>query len=43
MTISIRQIQVRCFGEAMVRDMRCTTVAHSVPTAKQTNRGLSGS
>ena len=35
MTISTRQIWVRCFDEAMVRDMRRTTIADSVPPAKQ--------
>lgn len=35
MTISIRQIRVRRFDETKVRDMRCTTIAGDMPTAKQ--------
>ena len=35
MTISIRQIRVRRFDETKIRDMRRTTVAGDMPTAKQ--------
>jgi hypothetical protein len=34
MTISIRQIRIRRFGETKVRDMRRMTVAGDAPTAE---------